>query len=110
MNDWVVIGIVVVLLLVIMFVLPQILISRAMKKVIHIFKENNAVGIRHAKTAEELGLEQKGMLDRLMKPRDYKPRALQYLMQVSIVEMTEEGKLYLVEDNLAKTKFGNNPY
>ena len=81
-----------------------------MKKVIQIFKENNAVGVRHAKTAEQLGLEQKSMVERLMKPRDYKPRALQYLMQVNIVEMTEDGKLYLVEENLAKTKFGNTPY
>ena len=110
MNDWVIIVILVIVLLVAMFVVPQFLIARAMKKVIKIFRENNAVGVRHAKTAEELGLEQKGMLDRLMKPRDYKPRALQYLMQVNIVDMTEDVKLYLMEENLANTKFGNASY
>lgn len=110
MNDWVIIAILAVVLLLAMFILPQFFIARAMKKVVKIFRENNAVGVRHAKTAEVLGLEQKGMFERMMRPRDYKPRALQYLMQVNIIEMTEDGKLYLVEENLANTKFGNTAY
>jgi hypothetical protein len=107
MSDWVVIGILVIVLLLAMFIVPQFLIARSMKKVIQIFKENNAVGVRHAKTAEELGLQEQNMFQRLMRPRDYKPRAMQYLMQVGILEMTEDGKLYLVEENLVNTRFGN---
>jgi len=110
MNDWVIIVILIIILLIALFILPQFFIARAMKKVIKIFRENNAIGERHAKTAEQLGLEPKGMIDRMMKPRDYKPRALQYLIGANIVQMTEDGKLYLVEENLANTKFANPGY
>ncbi|MFC1846138.1 hypothetical protein ACFLYM_01830 [Chloroflexota bacterium] len=110
MNDWVIIAILVVVLLLALFVLPQFFIGRAMKKVIHIFRESNTIGERQAKTAEQLGLEPKGMIDRMMKPRDYKPRALQYLIGANIIQMTEDGKLYLVEENLANTKFANPGY
>ncbi len=110
MNEWLIIILLVVVLLIALFVLPQFFIARAMKKVIKIFRENNAIGVRHAKTAQELGLEPKGMIDRMMKPRDYKPRALEYLIGSNIVQMTEDGKLYLVEENLANTRFANPGY
>jgi hypothetical protein len=40
-----------------------------------------------------------GLLERLTKPRDYKPRALQYLKQAGEVLMTEDGKLYMLKEN-----------
>ena len=110
MNDWIIIVALVIILLIALFVVPQFLIARAMKKVIKIFRENNAIGERNAKTAEQLGLEPKGMMDRMMRPRDYKPRALQYLIGANIIQMTEDGKLYLVEENLANTKFASSGY
>lgn len=103
MNDWVVIALLIIVLLLAMFVLPQLMIKRAIKTVIHIFRKNNAIGPKNAMTAEDLGLQQKGMFERMMRPRDYKPRALQFLMSHDIVQMTNDGKLYLLEEKLDAT-------
>jgi hypothetical protein len=40
------------------------------------------------------------MFERALRMRDYKPRALQFLMSVTIIDTTEEGKVYLDEDKL----------
>ena len=104
MNDVLAIIGLIILLLVALFIIPQLLMARAMKKVVKIFRENRAIDEKHAKTVEELNLQQKGMIDRMMKPRDYKPKALQYMIGAEMVRMTEEGKLYLVEEKLRGTK------
>ena len=103
MNDITMIIILVVLLLLALLVVPQFMTRRAVKAVLRIFREHNAVGIKNAKSAEELGLQPKGMAERMMRPRDYKPRALQALMSADIVRMTEDGKIYLAEENLTGT-------
>ena len=100
MNDWVVIVLLFIILLVALFVIPQFMMRRAVKTVIRIFRENNATGKKQAKTAEELDLQPKRLVERMMKPRDYKPRALQLLMSQEIILMTEDGKLYLAEEKL----------
>jgi uncharacterized protein YneF (UPF0154 family) len=100
MNDWVVIAILVIVLLLAMFILPQFMMRRAIKAVLRIFREHHAIGPKNAKAVDELGLQQKGMIQRMMKPRDYKPRALQYLISQEIVQMTEDGKVYLLEEKL----------
>ncbi len=107
MNNTLIIILLVIILLVAIFVLPQFFIGRAIKKVIRILRENNAVGARNAKFVDELGLQSKGMLENMMKPRDYKPRALQLLISANIVQMTDDGKVYLSEENLAATKWYN---
>ena len=104
MNDTLAIIVLVVLLLIALFVVPQFLMARAMKKVVRIFRDNRAIDPKSAKTVEELNLQQKGMIDRMMKPRDYKPRALQYMIGAGMVQMTEDGKVYLVEEKLRGTK------
>ena len=87
------------------FVLPQIFIRRSIRSVIRIFEQNNAVGVKGAKTIEELGLAPKPMLQRMFKTRDYKPQALQSLIRADIVQMTEDGKLYLSEESLTTTQW-----
>ncbi len=104
MNDVLVIVGLIILLLIALFVIPQFLMARAMKKVVKIFREARATEPKNAKTVEELNLQQKGLIDRMMKPRDYKPRALQYMIGADMVRMTEEGKIYLVEESLRGTK------
>ena len=89
-------------ILVIIFV-PQLLIKRAIPKVIRAFRNNNAVGEKNARTLEELGLKPKGMLENMWRTRDYKPKALQFLISANIIQMTEDGKLYLSEEDLAQT-------
>lgn len=100
MNDWVVIAVLVIVLLLAMVVVPQFMMRRAVKAVLRIFREHHAIGPKNAKSVEELGLHQKGMIERMMKPRDYKPRALQFLISQEIVQMTEDGKVYLLEEKL----------
>ena len=77
--------------------------KRAVSQVIDVFRKANAVGIKNAKTAYELGLEPKRMYMRLGL-RDFKPRALQILQQAEIVKMTGDGKLYLAEESLVSTR------
>ena len=88
-----------------LFVIPQWRIKRAIPQVIKMFMDNNAVGIKNAKTEEELGFKRRGMLEGIFKPRDFKPHALTALIQAEIIRMTEDGKLYLAEDKLIESGF-----
>jgi hypothetical protein len=74
--------------------------KRALFKVIGIFCQHEALGIRDAKTLRELGLESPDFFQKMVRPRDYKQYALQILIKRGMVSVTEDGKLFLVEDNL----------
>lgn len=74
--------------------------KRAVSKVIEIFYQHNAVGMKGAKTLHELGLERPDFVQRMMRPRDYKQDALQVLIRRGIISQNEDGRLYLVEENL----------
>lgn len=82
------------------FYIPIVMTKRAMKKIIGRFCRYNAVEVRTAKTIDELGLRPADFFQRLLKPRDYKPYALQILRQKGIVKLTDDGKIYMVEDKL----------
>lgn len=105
MSDALFIVLMVVLFILVVLVLPQVFIMRTVPKVIRIFREHNAVGIKNAKTLDELGLQPKALFERMLKMRDYKPRTLQFLIRTTVIEMTEDGKVYLSEENLAATKW-----
>ncbi len=77
-----------------------LLTRRAIFKVIDIFYQHHALGMKGAKTRHELGLERPDLLQRMMKPRDYKQYALQILVKREIILEDEEGRLYLVEARL----------
>jgi hypothetical protein len=74
--------------------------KRALLKVIGIFYQHEALGMRDAKTVRELGLERPDFVQRMMRPRDYKQYALQILIERGMVSVIEDGKLFLVEDKL----------
>ena len=74
--------------------------KRAIFKVIEIFCQHNALRALNAKTRDELGLTPPDLLQRMTQLRDYKPYALKILIQRGIVDMTLDGKLYLVEEKL----------
>jgi len=88
------------LLLVAMFMVPRWRLRRAIRQVIKIFREHNAIGIKNAKMIDELGLRPRGMMEGMFKGRDYKPYAINTLRKAEIIQMTEDGKLYLSEDKL----------
>jgi len=105
MNDTFIVIILIIVFIVVALVLPQFLVMRTIPKVIRIFRQNNAVGAKNAKPIEELGLKQRSMIENVLRRRDYKPRSLQLLINTNIVQMTEDGKLYLDEENLAMTRW-----
>ena len=82
------------------FVLPRIRIRRAVNQVMAVFERNNALDVRSAKTADELGLRPPTFLDGMLRMRDFKPYALQILMQTEVVRQTDGGRLYLAQDRL----------
>ena len=105
-------GVLFIILMVVAFILafifiPQFMLMRNIPKVIRIFREHNAIGEKNAKLIEELGLLPKTMFQRMLSRRDYKPQALQFLLRTTVIEMTEDGKVYLNEDTLSRTKWRN---
>ena len=86
-----------------MFIIPQWRLRRAIPQVLRIFRESNAIGIKNAKTIDELGLVSRGTLGQLFRKRDYKQYALNALMQAEIIQTTEDGKFFLSEEKLAES-------
>ena len=105
MNDTLMVIILIIVFVVVALVLPQFLVMRSAPKVIRIFREKDAVGEKKAKAMEELGLKQRSMIENVLKRRDYKPRALQLLISANVVQMTEDGRLYLDEESLSMTRW-----
>jgi len=81
--------------------IPRWLTRRAARQVIKIFRRQNAVDKSTARSVDELGLRPAGMMQRMMRTRDYKPQALTILVQADIVKITGDGRYYLSEDKLA---------
>jgi hypothetical protein len=77
-----------------------LLTRRAIFKVIEMFYQHHALTMKGAKTRHELGLERPDLLQRMMKPRDYKQYALQILIKREIILEDEQGNLYMVEERL----------
>ena len=100
MNNIVIIVLVIILMLAALFILPQWRLRRAVRQVIRIFREHNAIGIKNARTIDELGLRPRRMLEGMFKGRDYKKYAVSALTKAEIILTTEDGRLYLSEDRL----------
>ncbi len=83
------------------------LTRRAIFRVVEIFYEHNALGVYGAKTLKELGLESPDFLQRMTRPRDYRQTALQVLIREGVVNMTEDGRVYMIEQKLDQ-KFRRN--
>jgi hypothetical protein len=82
-------------------VLPRMRISRAVSQVVAIFERHNALDVRSARTIDELGLRPPTFLEGLLRMRDFKPYALQILMNAEVVRQTDGGRLYLSQDKVA---------
>ncbi|MFC1915092.1 hypothetical protein ACFLW4_00105 [Chloroflexota bacterium] len=105
MNTWLFISVMVALFILAVFVIPQLMLMRNIPKVIRMFRERNAIGEKNARTMEELGLLTKPLYKRMFSRRDYKAQAMQFMIRTSLIEITEDGKLYINEDNLYRTKW-----
>ena len=100
MNNIVLIVLVVILMLVAMFIIPQWRMRRAVKQVIRIFREQGAIDAKSARTVIELGLKSRNMMEGMFKGRDYRKYALDALRRGEIIQVADNGKLYLSEDRL----------
>jgi len=87
-----------------LWVIPQILLKRAVNQVLCRFRENKALSVKTAKTAEELNLVPRGIFEGMLQGRDYKPYALDMMKKGKIILTTEDEKLYLSEEKLAASK------
>ena len=99
-NAILIIVLIIVILLAAMFFIPQWRLKRAIRQVIQIFRHNNAVDTKTARTADELGLKPRSIMEGMFKGRDYRQYALNALTKAGIVQTTEGGRLYLSEDRL----------
>ena len=88
------------LMLFLSVVLSGLLVKRATHQVIDRFCTFEALNIKKARNVQELGLTPPDLFQRMFRPRDYKPYALQTLGGAGFIRTTREGKLYLVEDKL----------
>ena len=105
MSNVLFIIILVILALLALFIIPQWRVSRAVRDVIKIFRAQNAVTSKTARTIEEFGLQPRGIMEGMLKGRDYKPHALQSMIKAGIILVTEDRKLYLSEDKLLASGF-----
>jgi hypothetical protein len=90
-------------LLVMSFFGSTFLMKRAMRQVVKIFRDGNALTAATARTEAELGFKRRGLLE-FKGLRDYKPSALQFLVRNNIVQVTEDARLFLSEENLTRIK------
>ena len=101
-----------VVLLIVFFIalliaLPFMMNKRAIRQVIRRFRDRQALDPSTAKTIDELGLTPPSFRERLMRFRDYKPAALNGLVRIGIVQVTEDGRFYLSEEKLGNTRIAN---
>jgi hypothetical protein len=105
MNETTTLMLLTALILIIIFVLPQIMLRRAISSVIRTFRQSKAVGAQNAKTIDELGLRPKSMMQAIFRGTQYKTTALLVLRNASVIESTEDSKLYLSEENLSRSRW-----
>jgi hypothetical protein len=91
------------MLLLALFIIPRWRLRRAVRQVIAIFRNNNAIDKKTAKTVDELGLRPRGFVEGMFRGRDFKPYALTALLKADIIKSTEDGRLYLVEEKLMES-------
>ena len=99
-TDIMIIVLIVLIGLAAMFFIPQWRMKRTIPKVIRVFRECSAIDAKNARTIDELGLRPRGMMEGMLRGRDYRQYALTALMRAGIIETTDDGRLYLVEEKL----------
>jgi hypothetical protein len=73
------------------------LVKRALTQVIDRFRTSHSLCSQGSKTVDELELRPPDFLERIYKPRDYKPYALKMLIRTGAVRLSGNGKMCLLE-------------
>jgi len=105
-----IIGIIVffICFLILLLVVPAFMTRRAIKAVLKIFQKHGALSSESAMAVEALGLKPPSFAKRIMKTRDYKPRALDFLRKIDVVQTTAEGKIFLAKEKLLSSGIKQN--
>jgi hypothetical protein len=93
---------VLLLLMTLSFFFSRVLLKRAITRIIRLFRDKQALNAASAKTQEEIGMKKRSLFE-FRALRDFTPMALQILIKNNIIQVTEEGKLFLSEETLAMT-------
>lgn len=94
---------IIVLLILIAYLLSRYLLKRAVRQVIRTFRAQGAINPSSAATLDQLGLTPRKFLENMFKTRDYKPYAVQLLVEADIVRPTPDGRFFLSESELRKS-------
>jgi hypothetical protein len=89
-----------VALLILSFRLSMSLARRAICTVISIFRQNNAIQYEKALQLHSMGLNMRPALLSFRLLRDYKPWAIQTLVQAGVIRAASQNTFYLSEDSL----------
>jgi hypothetical protein len=89
-----------ILMIAALIFIPRLMIRRAIKQTIAIFRHYGIFRADQAKTRSELGLNPPDFMARITSLRDYKPSAMQILINEGVILSTEDGKLYMDETKL----------
>ncbi len=105
--DWVSIVLIIVVLLGLTYVLYYMKMNMAYVKVIRIMKKFNAVSEESAKSEKEMNIIPRSLTSEMFLGREYSAEAIMELRKKQIIERTKKGKIYLVLDKLAESKWKN---
>ena len=97
------------IVLIALFLVPQLRVRSAISSIIRIFRQANAINESNAKTLDELGLKITVSAPSSfggLTGGDPKQTALKELQDAHIVQSTPDGKLFLSEANLANSRWG----
>jgi len=108
-QSWIFFIVLIGLFLAAIVLVPQLLLRRAMRQVVGIFRRLEATSAERAKTVEELGLKPRSLTQNLLRGRDYKQYALQIMLRAQIIQMAEGERLYLSEENLGASRLIKAP-
>ena len=78
------------------------LLKRAITQVIDRFRQHNSLCSQGSKTLDQLDLQPPTFIDRMTKPRDYKPYALRMLIKANAVRVNADDKMCLLEHELSR--------
>ncbi len=87
--------------IILMVIIQRVLLKRAARRVVAMFRAQGATSPKTAASLEELGLGRSTPLSRTFRPRDYRPYAARLLGQAGVIKATEDGRVYLSEEDLA---------
>ena len=107
LNEWLMIIIIIILLIVWVIIGPIWMLNNATKNLIQMLKKNNATTDKKAMSLEQLGIHPINTWDTMFRMKDYKPEAIQKLIETQILTRTQDSKYFINEEIFNRSKYKN---